>query len=59
MYSEKDRYLSAISAASGQYGDLLLRLMDEYKAMSLQEISEAQAREFYERNVKTHGQDQN
>ena len=50
---DKWDYIKAISSASDKYGNLLLAMMDFYKVTNLQEISEDQAKEFYERMVET------
>lgn len=45
--SEKDKYIKKISELSGQYGELLVKLMDKHHAINLQEITAQQAKEFY------------
>ena len=45
--SEKDNYIKKISELSGQYGELLIKLMEKHNARNLQEITTQQAKEFY------------
>lgn len=52
----KTDYIMAISNASDKNGNLLLELMDIHNAPNFQEITEAQAKEFYERIVRENGQ---
>ena len=44
-------YIEEISKLSDRYGDKLLELMNRYNAISLREITEEQAKEFYEEIV--------
>ena len=48
---DKWQYIKAISNASDKFGNLLVELMDAYNVTNLQEISEEQAKEFYERRI--------
>lgn len=50
-------YIKKISKLSDRYGDKLLELMDRYSANNLQEITNEQAKEFYEelKNKKEKG----
>lgn len=41
-------YIKKISEMSDRYGDKLIELMDRYKVTGLREITEEQAKEFYE-----------
>ena len=45
---EDEDYIKIISSMSDHYGGLLIQLMDRYNATNLQEISNDQAKEFYE-----------
>lgn len=49
---DKWDYIKEISKASDKYGDLLLELMEENHVSNLQQITEEQAKEFYERRIK-------
>lgn len=46
--NDKDDYIRKISAMSDRYGNLLITLMERYGRMNLQEVTEAEAREFYD-----------
>lgn len=50
-------YIEKISKLSDRHGDKLLELMDKHKVNSLREITDDQAREFYEelKNKKEKG----
>lgn len=41
-------YIEKISKLSGEYGDKRIELMDKYNAKSLREITQEQAKEYYE-----------
>lgn len=49
----KAAYIEALSRASDRSGHLLVALMDKYNAANLQEITAAQAKDFYELCVRT------
>ena len=50
-------YIEKISKMSDRHGDKLLELMDRHKVNSLREITEEQAKEYYEeiKNKKEKG----
>lgn len=48
----KTDYIKKISNASDRYGDKLIKLMDEYQANNLKDITLEQAKQFYEREIK-------
>ena len=48
----KSYYINAISAAGDRGGNLLLELMDLHHVSNLREITEEQAKEYYEKRVK-------
>ena len=43
----KWEYIEEISKASDRYGNELINLMEKYNAVNLQEITEKQAREYF------------
>ena len=53
----KWNYIEKISKLSDRYGDKLLELMDRYNVNNLREITEEQAKEYYEelKNKKEKG----
>lgn len=44
---DKDYYINKISSLSNRYGDKLIELMDLYNCNNLQQVTEEQAKEFY------------
>lgn len=48
----KWNYIDLIAKASDKNGNLLVELMDMYNARNTQDITEEQAKDFYERKVK-------
>lgn len=48
VQEEKWKYIHLLSNRSGRYGDYLLKMMDYYEVSNLQEITEEQARSYWE-----------
>ena len=53
--TEEIDYMHKLSEMSDRYGSLLIKLMDAYGARNLQQISQKQAKEFYEKELKNGG----
>jgi hypothetical protein len=48
MNQTKDQYIRRISEMSDRYGNRLVELMDRYGHINLQQVTEDEAKEFYE-----------
>ena len=44
-------YIKLLSEQSNKYGDLLIELMDYHNVMSLRDITNEMAKEFYDRRI--------